>query len=80
MRNRDRDYNIRCLVKRLQRIDKEMSGEARELFAAYLPNGDLASYARELPQKLHDDFTGASAIIHRPVVRAARSVERQFLL
>ena len=35
--NRDRDYNIRCLVKRLQRIDKEMSGEARELFAAYDP-------------------------------------------
>ncbi len=28
--NRDRDYNIRCLVKRLQRIDKEMTGEARE--------------------------------------------------
>ena len=24
--NRDRDYNIRCLVKRLQRIDKEMAG------------------------------------------------------
>ena len=23
--NRDRDYNIRCLVKRLRRIDKEMS-------------------------------------------------------
>ena len=35
--NRDRDYNIRCLVKRLQRIDKEMSGEARELFAALHP-------------------------------------------
>ena len=35
--NRDRDYNIRCLVKRLQRIDKEMSGEARELFAALRP-------------------------------------------
>src|SRR5690606_38940909 len=32
--NRDRDYNIRCLVKRLQRIEKEMSGEAREMFAA----------------------------------------------
>src|SRR5205807_5271191 len=28
--NRDRDYNIRRLVKRLQRIEKEMSGEARE--------------------------------------------------
>ena len=28
--NRDRDYNIRRLVKRLQRIEKEMSGEARD--------------------------------------------------
>ena len=28
--NRDRDYNVGCLVKRLQRIDKEMSGEARD--------------------------------------------------
>ena len=41
--NRDRDYNTRCLVKRLQRIDKEMSGEAREMFAAFIPHGDLAS-------------------------------------
>src|SRR5262249_61544772 len=28
--NRDRDYNVRCLVKRLQRIDKEMSVDARD--------------------------------------------------
>lgn len=39
--NRDRDYSARCLVKRLQRIDKEMSGEARALFAAFIPDGDL---------------------------------------
>src|SRR5262249_22444727 len=26
--NRDREYNVRCLVRRLQRIDKEMAGEA----------------------------------------------------
>jgi len=32
--NRDRDYNIRCLVRRLQRVDKRMSGETRALFAA----------------------------------------------
>jgi type I restriction enzyme, R subunit len=38
--NRDRTYNIRCLVKRLQRIDKEMSGEAREQFAPFIPDGD----------------------------------------
>lgn len=28
--NRDRDYNVRCLVKRVQRIEKEMSGQARD--------------------------------------------------
>jgi type I restriction enzyme, R subunit len=44
-KNRDRDYNLRCLVKRLQRIDKEMSGEARELFSAHIPGGDLRAYA-----------------------------------
>jgi len=55
--NRDRDYNIRRLVKRLQRIDKEMSGEAREMFAAYIPQGDMAQYASDLPRKLRAAFT-----------------------
>jgi type I restriction enzyme R subunit len=55
--NRDRDYNIRCLVKRLQRIEKEMSGEAREMFAAYIPDGDMGRYASELPDNLRRDFT-----------------------
>lgn len=54
--NKDRDYNIGCLVKRLQRIDKEMSGEARELFSASIPDGDLASYARGLEEALRTRF------------------------
>jgi len=54
--NRDRDYNIRRLVKRLQRIDKEMSGEARDLFAAFIPQGDMAKYASDLPRQLRTDF------------------------
>jgi type I restriction enzyme R subunit len=54
--NRDRDYNIGCLVKRLQRIDKSMSGEARQMFAGFVPNGDLAKYARSLPQTLRANF------------------------
>src|SRR5207247_10876454 len=57
--NRDRDYNIRRLVKRLQWIDKEMSGDAHEMFAAYIPQGDMAKYASDLPRKLRTDFTGA---------------------
>jgi len=62
--NRDRDYNIRCLVKRLQRIDKEMAGEAREQFAAFgVAGGDLARYARELPEKLRHDFAGTMKLL-----------------
>jgi type I restriction enzyme, R subunit len=62
-KNRDRDYNTRCLVKRLQRIDKEMSGEARELFAVHIPNGDLRGCAAALPQRLRDHFTDAMALL-----------------
>ena len=55
--NRDRDYNIRCLVKRLQRIEKEMDAAARDDFAAFgIPSGDVGSYARALPRKLNEDF------------------------
>lgn len=55
--NRDRAYNVRCLVKRLQRIDKSMSGEARDLFAAHVPDGDLAKFAAGLPKALETDLT-----------------------
>jgi type I restriction enzyme R subunit len=61
--NRDRDYNIRRLVKRLQRIEKEMSGEAREMFGVYIPAGDIATYAAELPSELRDNFTGAMSLL-----------------
>ena len=62
-KNRDRDYNVRCLVKRLQRIDKEMSGEARELFSVHIPDGDLRGYAAALPQRLKEHFTDTMAVL-----------------
>jgi len=37
--NRDRADNVRCLVRRIQRLDQEMSGAARDLFAAFIPEG-----------------------------------------
>jgi type I restriction enzyme R subunit len=55
--NKDRDYNTRCLVKRLRRIEKEMSADARDLFAGYLPNGDMGRFATELPRRLAADFS-----------------------
>lgn len=61
--NRDRDYNTKRLVKRLQRIDKNMSGEARELFARFIPDGDIASFAEDLPAKLRGDFAGTMKIL-----------------
>jgi len=61
--NRERQYNIGVLVKRLQRIDKEMSGDARELFSAYVPQGDLKRYANLLPSALRDDFTGSLGLL-----------------
>jgi type I restriction enzyme R subunit len=55
--NQDRDYNIRRLTKRLHRIDKEMSGDARELFARYVSHGDIGRFAEELPGLLKASFT-----------------------
>src|SRR5207245_1925290 len=60
---RDRDYNIRCLVKRLHRIDKQMSARAREQFAAFLPDGDVAKYARGLTVALRQDFVAAMKLL-----------------
>ena len=64
--NRDRAYNTRCLVKRLQRIAKGMSGEARDLFAAHVPDGDLAKFAAGLPRALESDFSGTMAVLRDP--------------
>lgn len=64
--NRDREYNTRCLVKRLQRIDKEMAGEARNDFAVFIPDGDVRRFAESVPGRIADDFTGVMAILRNP--------------
>ncbi len=61
--NTDRDYNTRRLVKRLQRIDKTMSGDARDLFARFVPDGDVARFAEELPAALRGNFTGTMTVL-----------------
>lgn len=61
--NRDRDYNIGCLVKRLHRVDKQMAAEARPLFAAYLPDGDVGRFARGLREVLRKDFAGTMKVL-----------------
>jgi len=43
-----------------------MAGEAREEFAAFVPSGDLASFAAQLPKSLKQNFTGTMALLRDP--------------
>lgn len=61
--NIDRNYYTKVLVKRLRRIEKEMSGEARESFSAYIQDGDIGRFAGELPERLRTDFTGTMNLL-----------------
>ncbi|MBN1424103.1 DEAD/DEAH box helicase family protein [Candidatus Fermentibacteria bacterium] len=68
--NRDREYNTACLIKRLHRINRSMAASARTLFAAWLPQGDVARFARGLSQALIDDFVGTMDLLRNPEFQA----------
>jgi len=46
--NEDRKANAKRLSKRLHRIEKDMSGNARDKFATYIPEGDMGKFAEYL--------------------------------
>jgi len=53
--NEDRRANAKRLSKRLHRIEKDMSGNAREKFAAYIPDGDMGRFAQQV-SKFFDKY------------------------
>ena len=57
---------MRVLTKRLNRIDKEMSGESRDMFSAFVEKGDLNRFAISLERRLSEDFTGTMGILRNP--------------
>ncbi|MFP4534027.1 MAG: type I restriction-modification enzyme R subunit C-terminal domain-containing protein, partial [Desulfobacterales bacterium] len=61
--NVDRAYYTKVLVRRLRRIDRTMSGQAREQFAAFIPDGDMGRFASELPKRLQDAFMDTMKIL-----------------
>ena len=61
--NADRDYYIKVLVKRLRRIERTMSGEAREMFANFISDGDMGRFAGELSERLKKDFTNTMNLL-----------------
>jgi type I restriction enzyme, R subunit len=54
--NVDRKYHIKVFAKRLHRIAKEMSADARDEFKNWIPDGDVARFATELPKQLRENF------------------------
>jgi type I restriction enzyme R subunit len=56
--NQDTDYNVKVLVKRLLRIAKNISAEGREQFATLLREPDIADFAKSLPDRLREDWSG----------------------
>jgi len=64
--NVDREYFTKVLVKRLRRIEKDMSGEAREQFSRFIPAGDMGAFAESLPAAIRKDFTATMATLRHP--------------
>jgi len=46
--NEDRKANAKRLSKRLHRIEKDMSGNARDKFKTYIPDGDMGKFAEQI--------------------------------
>jgi type I restriction enzyme R subunit len=82
--NRDRDYNVNRLVKRLRRIDKAMSGDARDDFAAYIAGGDVGAFAEGLKGKLQSAFMDTMNLLREPgfldLLMNYKRPPRQFLV
>jgi type I restriction enzyme, R subunit len=61
--NKDREYNLRVLIKRFQRIDKNISAEGRERFANFIPDGDVSGFAENLPERLRSDWAATMKLL-----------------
>jgi len=85
----DVEYNTRCLVKRLQRINKNITQEGRDMLSRFIPNGDLGEFAKDLPDKLdkervttlqllnNDELLNLLENYPRPPKRFIRAIESE---
>lgn len=65
-RNVDRAYHVKLLVKRLRRIEKDMTGKAREDFARFIPDGDIGAFAAKVPKLIEADCTATLKLLRDP--------------
>lgn len=61
--NKDMAYNTKSLIRRLQRIAKNVSAEGREMFANYIPDGDISAFANDMPEKLDKNWASTMKIL-----------------
>ena len=64
--NVDRDYNVRALVMRLRRIEKNVSADGRGEFARYIQDGDVGSFAESLPSLLTSSWASTIKLLRTP--------------
>jgi len=64
--NRDREYNTRVLVRRLQRMAKNISGEGRGMFKQFTGTEDVADWARDFPSALENNWGYAIGVLRTP--------------
>lgn len=64
--NEDRDHHVKVFVKRLRRIEHEMSGKARTAFSAYIPDGDLGKFTDRLADNIRTHFTPTMQLLCDP--------------
>ena len=64
--NVDRDYNVRALVMRLRRIEKNVSADGRGEFARYIQDGDVGSFAESLPSLLTSSWARTIKLLRTP--------------
>ncbi len=82
--NIEREYNTKVLVKRLRRIEKEMSGEARQEFASFVTDGDIGALAGQLPELLKKDFATTMKLLRnqkfQELLVGYKRAKRQFIV
>lgn len=59
----DKEYNTKVLIRRLRRIQKNMSGKAYELFSKYIEKGNIGKFVDELKSRLDNDFIDTMDIL-----------------
>lgn len=61
--NEDRDYHVNIFIKRLRRIEKNISAEGRKQLESYIPDGDVGRFATDLKGLLKNQFTGTMKLL-----------------